>query len=456
VPDKAKILISIPHDQEVDSFPFSDLPFSNNFRRIYNSLNSEGILGKLEQSVMPADVPQFYVYACQRSSGENKVNVSYGFGGSEDESRAIISSIGEAVEHYCILHERKDFFIHNAYEKLKSEAIDPLRFVPFTQKQLKSKRYKKFNISHSDSINWLEGYSLTNCKKVLLPASLAYANYSCKKHNELGIIRMPISTGAACGPSLDSAINRGICEIIERDGYMISFLPQMPKRIILIDKFNTELSDFIRRFTRYNFELYFIDTTLDSKVFSVVCLLIDRSGSGPAVCAGLGGGFVPTNAIKTSAIEALRRYVSDRNSFFRSEGHSSLKKYSFEWFIRNKHKVWSAPHMIKLVEDLVKNAKKTKLPREIFINNEKEKRKYLTEKLKSLGCELFYIDMTIPEVDKQGLKVVKVLCPEMVPLWYDERYPYFGMERLITVPEKSDIKVNLNLNVKELTNIHPF
>lgn len=447
--------MQIPHDRAIKTFPFPELPISVKTRELYESLRTNKILGKLEQRQFPSDIPFFYVYACERPSGKNKVNVSHGSGGSEDEAEAISCAIFEAIEHYCILHERKDLFIKGRFSELKVNAIDPVRFEAFSKAQLPIKKNREFVINSEKPLNWLRGYSLTKKRKVLIPASLAYASYNFKEYSE-PTIRKPISTGAACGPTTFFAISRGLCEIIERDSYMISFLPEMPKKLLIINERDGNVFNFINRFKKYGLELYFIDTTLDTGVFSVVSILVDRTGCGPAVCAGLGSSLEPVHAIETSAIEALRGYATSRELYFQEKNVRPPKKHSFDWFSWKKHLIWSSPHMIKEVEKIITSSKKVTLPKPKLFKTDREKVSYLTEKLDKLGCEVIYVDMTIPEIEKFGLKVIKVLCPEMVPLWHDGRYPYLGVRRLWEVPRKYGIDVNLDLDEKELIGLYPF
>lgn len=451
----SKINTIIPHDPSVSTFPFSDIPITPKFKRIYKKLNAVGVLGKLEQNILPPDVPQIYVYRCERPSGKRATNVSYGFGGSEDESTAAEHAISEAVEHYCILNERPKLFEKEKYKKLQFRALDPLIFSPFTEKQLSLLKYKKFRLNHDTTLNWLPGLSLLSKKEILIPASLTYANYSSTEHNE-PIIQMPISTGAACGTDLDSAVYRGLCEIIERDAYMISFLPDMPKRLIKIEKDDSDLHGLVQKFERYRFEIYFMDTTLDSGIFSVACLLLDPTGCGPSVCAGLGAGLNIKQAIKTSAIEALRRYVSNRNAFFRATPPKDLQRYSFEWLIRKRQKIWSAPHMISRVRSIIKNSTIVKLSDTKKIKQTKDKLTYVLDNLKKIGCDSYYTEMTTPEIQNLGLRVVKTFIPKMVPLWRDDRYPYLGFERLHQIPSKYDVKIKLGLISLNLENSHPF
>lgn len=445
----------IPHDPAVKTYPFSRLPISKRFKHIYKTLKAKGILGELKENHIFPDIPQFFSYACARSSGKRKVNTSYGHGGSDDEREAVERAISEAIEHYCILNERPQTFIHGTYRQLKTMSIDPLSFTPFTKKQLSTKKYKRFNVSEDMPINWLTGHNLLTSKKVLVPASLAYANYSHKLHNE-PVIRMPISTGAACGPNNDFAIYRGLCEIIERDSYMISFQPKMQKKLIFIDRKNKKLNKLLKAFHRYNFEVYFFDTTQDTQIFSVVCLLVDRTGNGPAVCCGLGAGLNVVDVMMTSAIEALRRYITNRNSFFYRSISNIPKKGSFEWFNWTKHREWSAPHMINQVEHFIKTSEAIEMRKTIKFRTDAEYSECAISAIKKVGCTPYYIDMTIPEVEGVELKVAKVLVPEMVPLWHDERYPYFGVKRLIEVPKTMGIDINLDISTRELINNHPF
>jgi len=447
--------MQIPHDLAVKTFPFSELPISTKTKELYESLRAKKILGKLEQRKFSNDIPFFYVYACERPSGKNKVNVSHGFGGSEDEAEAISFAIFEAIEHYCILHERRDLFIKGSFNKLKDKAINPIRYEAFSKKQLSIKKNKDLIISSEKRYNWLQGYSLTKKREVLIPASLAYASYNSKEYSE-PTIRKPISTGAACGPTTSFAIARGLCEIIERDSYMISFLPEMPKKLVVIRKKDGDVFNFINRFKKYGLELYFIDTTLDTGVFSVVSILVDRTGCGPAVCAGLGSSLEPERSIETSAIEALRSYATSRELYFQEKNIKPPKKNSFDWFSWKRHLIWSSPHMIKEVEKVIASARKVSLPKPKLFKTDHEKVLYLTKKISKLGCEVIYVDMTIPEIEKYGLKVIKVSCPEMVPLWHDERYPYLGAKRLREVPKKYGVNVNLNLDENELISLYPF
>ncbi len=70
--------------------------------------------------------------------------------------------------------------------------------------------------------------------------------------------------------------------------------------------------------------------------------------------------------------------------------------------------------------------------------------------------EIVYVDISNNKLKKYGIKVVKVIIPQLQPLYLDERYPYLGGTRLYEVP----IKLGFLKTAKqenELNKIpHPF
>ncbi|OHA95606.1 MAG: hypothetical protein A3C70_00620 [Candidatus Zambryskibacteria bacterium RIFCSPHIGHO2_02_FULL_43_14] len=56
---------------------------------------------------------------------------------------------------------------------------------------------------------------------------------------------------------------------------------------------------------------------------------------------------------------------------------------------------------------------------------------FLTNKL-----EVIAVDLAIPEAKKHGFHAFMVSIPKLQPLYLDEKYPYYGGERLYNVPVK--------------------
>lgn len=69
---------------------------------------------------------------------------------------------------------------------------------------------------------------------------------------------------------------------------------------------------------------------------------------------------------------------------------------------------------------------------------------------------MVFVDVTRPEIKKRGFIVVKVIIPQLQPLYLYENFRYLGGERLYTVPEilgyRGAAKKETDLNSKP----HPF
>lgn len=433
--------------------------FPRKFLKIYKELNGQKILGPYIQRHAFPDEPQFFRYACHKHPSNKRMKPVLGFGCSEDEGKAFVAAIGEAVEQYCILTDQRKRFILDSYEKLQGDAINPIRFTPFSTDQLAQPDFKKFRVTPKSRLYWVEGYSLTRKKTVLVPASVVFSDYVWNSRQP--ILLMKISNGVACGPDTDFAIYRGLCEVAERDSYMNCFINKIPMNKINFQN-DPEMSRFIRRITRYDLEVYCLNTSLDTSVFTAACILLDRTGSGPAVCTGLGGSMSPQRAVQMAIYEAIRRHMLVRDWIFRSTPNPLPPISSAEWFLMKKQLIWSAPHMIRQAQTYLREEY---IPFEQIVHErskvlshlptDKDKIGYLVEEFKKIGCEAIYVDVTTPEINAVGLSVVRVLVPEMVPLSRDGRYPYLGVRRLRQFSEKYS---HIKQSYKEIDMFteHPF
>lgn len=436
------------------SFKLPETKLPKNFEKIYKELKKIGILGEYMPRLNFPDEPQFFQYTCERKVELPHVKSGYGYGSGESKSEAITSAIAEAIEHFCILFERDEFFIKGSYVDFKGKAVNPHKFAVFSESQLKQKGFEKFCFDENSVFNWIKGYSVMQEKEVLVPAQLVYAAYDSVSRKE-PIIRIPISTGAACGPSLDFAFYRGLCETIERDAYMITYLNKLDASLINIEE-DEELVSFKKRIERYNLEIHFIETRLDFSMESIVAIILDKTGIGPAVTAGLGGSLNPTKAIVTSALEAVRRHIAVRDRFFRTDKLSMPGEDTIDGVLYRKQLLWSAPHMLNKIKNFVSGPKK---PFNALMNvsqkSYKKNVEMLMREFRSKGYEVILVDVTTPEVKNVGLHVVKVLIPELLPLYHDERFPYKDNFRLYNISKQLGKKKDV-IRETDIDSSHPF
>ena len=436
------------------TFQLPKLKLPQNFEKIHSTLKKQGILGNYAPRFNFPDEPQFYQFLCERKVNQPYTKDGFGYGCSEVKEEPVVTAIAEAIEHYCVLFEQEKLFIKENFRNLGKSAIDPLRFKVFSNSQLKQKSFSKFKFDDDTVFNWIEGYSLTRKQKKLVPAQLVYANYQTQKRNE-PTIRIPISTGAACGPNLEFALYRGLCETIERDAYMICYLNKLKANVIDVRK-HEYLSRFKRRITHYNLIPYFIETTLDFPLTSITCIIIDQSGIGPAVCTGLGTSLSPQKAITSAALEAVRRHIAARDRFFRTKPPQLPASSTIDGFLLRKQRLWAAPHMINTIKPFIMGPKKqvVHLKNQESANDQKNV-DLIIKNLLDKGYDAIAVDVTVPQVRNLGLNVIKVLVPELLPLYHDERFPYKENWRLYNTPKLLGFKSDI-LEEEDIDPQHPF
>lgn len=293
------------------------------------------------------DEPQFFQYSAiirKTSLSSNIKEDEEGLAGGTavSKEKAIMKALGEGLERYCLAVFRRDGFIQTSIRQLKGNYLDPASVINFSKNQLKDKALNAFRFYEDAKLSWVRGYSMTQKKPIFVPAQLVYVPYHA--HDE-PIIRLPITTGAACGSSLEEALLRGISEIIERDSFMIFYLNKLaPTRLDLSGSKNTFLTNILNTYKRYNLDLYVFDISTDLPLTSIMVIIIDRSGIGPAVSVGLKCSVSSVAAVVGAIEEAQQIRPWIRDEMYK---HRELDK-SYDFLdLKARGLYWSKPDRIK-------------------------------------------------------------------------------------------------------------
>ena len=324
-----------------------------------------------------------------------------------DPGLAYARALGETVERYCQLYPSENInLIFGDYKEVGAEK--PSIYFPYPKLpvNLNKKRMK-----------WCPVQSFKDKQTHLVPARLIYLNED-DYDPELDSIRS--TSGAALGFSYEDAVFRGLCELIERDAFFINYLAKMtPPRI---DVSNMErVERLIEYFNRYRLDVHLFDISLDLSPPVVMSIVIDRSGKGPAI----GIGTVCGTDIETSVIKAvldaqqIRRFT--RMLYLQNEGmpHDDL--------IKARAMYWYGPENIEKLDFFLSSKKTIRLGCDLGKQ----------DILKCFPYEILVADLTLPGIDR--FSVVKVLVPELVPLFFDDRYPPTRCIRLMKYIENGEL-----------------
>jgi ribosomal protein S12 methylthiotransferase accessory factor len=240
------------------------------------------------------------------------------------------------------------------------------------------------------------------------------------------IVRFPITTGAAFSTSLSGAIYRGICEIVERDAFMIAYLGKLERPGVDLEKSGKKIKELRDLYAKYNLELHIIDITTNLKIPAMLGIIVDKTGLGPAITVGLSADLSPKKAAVKSALEALHSRPWIRRLML--SGNKNTNINTFE----GRALYWSKTEMIKKLDFFLKAKHK-------IILSERERNNFSTSKklskmiemLKQNNLSTYFVDLSDKKLKKYGLCVVKVLIPKLQPLFLNEDFKYLGNSRLL-------------------------
>ena len=412
---------------------------------------NKNFIMNISKSPLYNDEPKIFAYTgTYKSRYKKNTDIACGF--SFNQKIALMRVLGEGLERYCLEHYNPKIELIGTIQDVKTDYLDPSSFNAFSDNQLAKSNFKKFRITSKSLFRWTKGFSLKRKRTLLIPAQLVSFNYA-PMENEPTILS-PISTGTAAGLSLADALYRGICEIIERDSFMISYLNKIPSPHVHLQSIkDTGIQKIINKLRRYNLEVIVLDIATDLKIPAFAALILDKTRKSPSVTVGLKAGFNIKETIIGAIEESLmtRSWVRDKFIYLnpdhkQEEIIQSLEDRSYFWFSVNmieKLKFWLENKNIRRFTNDELNCVENKLNRVIT----------LIEKNK---MEITYVDITHEAIKKNGFWVVRTIIPQLHPLHLDEQYPYYGGKRLYEAP----IKMKFFKNTKKETQLnsipHPF
>jgi ribosomal protein S12 methylthiotransferase accessory factor len=411
-----------------------------------------GIVRALIEYARRNDEPKFFTYTAWLCNTVpfSDVNVQrYSASTALTRHEAMMKALGEAVERYCSAVYRVHDFVYASYRELGDRAVAPQRFLSFSQKQMAADPFQQFRFDDDTRFRWVQGYSLTQHRPLYVPAQLIYVPYV---YTDEPMLRFPISAGKSLGPSYAWALYHGICELVERDAWMITYLNKLPREQVELEASHNEtLAKMNPLFRKYGLDLYVYDITTDIPIPSMLAILVDRSGRGPTLLSGASTGLDPEDAVIGAIEEAqqLRPSLQDvllRNSHTREilqvKRNPNLIRCVYELpggvsgnLLRLLY--WSGLEMIDELDFLLNSDNKKRIDDipNASSTDLRDNLRTVLDVLEKRNCEVIFVDVTTPDVKCLGLKVVSVVIPELMPLYLDEAYKYLGNERLYSVPK---------------------
>ncbi len=357
-------------------------------------------------------IPSFICFPNTRTQSVFSTEKTYGQGFDREVLLARIKSRGEFFERLCLYNPNpQDFKASKFYED--GTFIDPRIFYCYSEEQTPNK-VEKLERRKEGIYRWFEAQDIIGNKRVYIPSQLIFLSPIFQ--DEFALRKEQISTGAAFGPAdSEMAFKSGLLEVIERDACISSYLKKVRmKRVANLPDHIESLKKYIER---YNLQAHIFDVTTDLAVPSIMAITIDSTGVGNAVNVGSKSALSYSEAIIGALMESVQCRRSSRifgRIMFNQKPISEDEIISLEdrfVYWSPKQKIADLSYLLDSAEEVVyADIPKKKISLDDVVNS-----------MTSRGYNLFVADITLPEIRNAGFQTLKVVIPELHPLYLDER-----------------------------------
>lgn len=149
--------------------------------------------------------------------------------------QALWRALGEAAERYAGGLYAEERFVIASRERLGDTALPTERLIGFSPRQYAHPGFPFVPFDSGAPVRWAQGHNLTLERPSLVPATLVYLGYEAIGPQER--FWPATSSGMAAGRCLEQALLNGLCELVERDGFMCAWLLRHVPRVLPLETF---------------------------------------------------------------------------------------------------------------------------------------------------------------------------------------------------------------------------
>ncbi len=399
-----------------------------------------GIITDVSEHPLEVDSPRFFRFngsaANTEAFGEYR-NFAIGGGAATDRELALAKTVGEAVERYCAAIYDKEEYPLCSYNEAPFTCVHPETFALYGQIQYDHEKFDFDPFTVDSPVRWMPAHNLSKNNITHVPASMVYVPYYFYENEDETPIIQPISSGLSCHCSYEEAVIGGICEVIERDDFMITWQAQLSRRKIRLESLSATNKDLISRFTEFGYHIDLIDISNETTIPGVLAVGTHRGSNYVPLVVAASVAMSPEEAVK-KALEELahtERYAYQiKTELPRVEPHPE-----FDNILGQTHHVnlWVDPKMKKHAEFLTASDQWIDFDQLVDHSNPTPKSEldHLVEVISKSGYEVLVTDITTSDISELGMHVIRAIIPGYHPLFMGYHNRPLGSKRLWSVPK---------------------
>jgi ribosomal protein S12 methylthiotransferase accessory factor len=362
------------------------------------------------------------------------------------------TAILEALERNCgFLPRSKRSVVYGSYEQLHTRAVNPEQFGLLTEPIAAEREADPSSpwTTYSSSLpfHWVWGYSFQHQQPVLVPEQIAYYG-THTQHPDMKLFVPETSNGCALGGSLEDAIFHGLCEVIERDAFFLTWYGRLP--VPGIDWQSTRNTDLllaaerVTRMTGFTFRAF--DCTTDIGVPAILVIAVNAEERMPRVLLGAGAHLDPEKALEAAFLEAAAVIPQNLNpsQAQRARGKRLVEDSSLIQTIDDHLLAGSMPEAFARFSFLLADRPQQTMQERFAMHYTRQPSSDLTKELTYLigqvsrrGHDVIVVDQTASELRAANFWCVRVLAPGLIPLTFGQRLRRTRhLHRLYRIPQE--------------------
>jgi ribosomal protein S12 methylthiotransferase accessory factor len=400
-----------------------------------------GIISNISEHALEADSPAFFrfngIAANTEAFGEYK-NFAVGGGAAITREIALAKTVGECVERYCAAVYNKEDFPLYSYEQAPFSCVHPASFALHSDAQYQHPEFVFDEFRPDSPVRWVPATELGSDKTIHVPASMVYVPYFFYENGDETPIGQPISTGLSCHCTYEEAVVGGICEVIERDNFMITWQAKLSRAKIRNQTLSPANRDLVRRFERVGYEVHLMDISNETRIPGILAVAVHHNPGAVPLVVAASVSLSPEQAVR-KALEELAH--TERYAY---QIKSELPRISivedFDNILGQVHHVnyWVNPDVTQHAAFLYASEVYLdfgELPDFSQATPLADMHK-LNELITHSGYNILVTDITTTDVQSLGMTVVRVVIPGYHPLFMGYHRRPLGGKRLWTLPQQ--------------------
>lgn len=400
-----------------------------------------GVIQKIYELPREPGWPEFFhcdALASNTAAFIAQPNFFHAGGASADRRKAIARAVGEAVERYCSAIFDINEFPLTSFDEADFPCIEPELFALYGKEQYEQQKFPFVPFHRSTRIRWAEAFEPLTGQDVHVPACMVYVPYYLSRNGNEAKLYQPISTGLCCHDGSARAAYGGICEVIERDAFTITWQGKISPPQVIVETLSDCNYNLVRRLESSGVRVTVFDITMDHGVPTFLSVFSSRNKKVPAFVTAASANLNPEHALRASLEELVhtKRYCQTIKDavppLVPGPGFGNIRTQ------RGHLHFWNDQTNLELVDWLFHSEKRVDFDEfdDLCTGTPGEDVAVLCRTLEQTGHRVLLRDLTTPDIGDLGLSVVRAIVPGFHPLQMGYRFRALGGKRLWELPQK--------------------